>query len=408
MRVLLMNQFFWPDSAATSQLLTDVARDLVALGHEVHVICGGTYAETDPESKPDVVIHQIQGFHFSRSAVGRMLSYASFYIGATWKTFRVPKPDTVLTLTTPPLLSVVGTLLKALKGSRFCIWEMDVYPDVAVDLGYIKAGGITHRAIGVVADWSRRNADSVIVLGECMRARLLARGIPSETITIAENWADSRQITVGPRDADRNSLLMVYSGNLGLAHDVETLIGAIRKLRDDARFRFVFVGGGSRRAELTSFLQSESISSVELRAYVPRAELGSSLSAGDIGIVTQRESCCGSVVPSKVYGLLAAGRPILFVGPAAATPASIVRRHACGWQIDNGDVEGLVSLLNHLAEHPEEISLAGRNGRLALEREFDRPLGTARIIDQLVGTTSYRHSTANNTYAEQAPPISVP
>ncbi|WP_047497537.1 glycosyltransferase family 4 protein [Terriglobus sp. TAA 43] len=408
MRVLLMNQFFWPDSAATSQLLTDVARDLVVLGHEVHVICGGTYAETDPESKPDVVIHQIRGFHFSRSTAGRMLSYASFYIGATWKAFRVPKPDTVLTLTTPPLLSVVGTLLKMFRGSRFCIWEMDVYPDVAVDLGYIKVGGISHRAIGVVADWSRRNADSVIVLGECMRTRLLARGTPNEAIAVVQNWADSTQIAVAARKADGNSLLLVYSGNLGLAHDVETLIGAIRKLREDARFRFLFLGGGSRRAELASFLQAENIASVELRGYVPRAELGSSLSAGDIGIVTQREACCGSVVPSKVYGLLAAGRPILFVGPGAATPASIVRRHACGWHIDNGAVEGLVNLLKHLAEHPDEISAAGKNGRLALEREFDRPLGTARIIDQLIGTTSYQHSTANNAYAEQVPPISVP
>lgn len=408
MRVLLMNQFFWPDSAATSQFLTDVSRDLVSRGHEVHVICGGTYAETEPESRPKVVIHQVTSFEFSRSGIGRILSYASFYIGAIWKAFCVPRPDTVLTLTTPPLLSVIGTLLKAFKGSRFCIWEMDVYPDVAVDLGYIKAGGVIHRAIGIVADWSRKNADSVIVLGECMRARLLARGIQSEKIAIVENWADSTQIAVAPRHADRSSLLMLYSGNLGLAHDVETLIGAIHRLRDDARFRFLFIGGGPLRAELESFLRAQEITSVELRSYVPKAELGASLGAGDIGIVTQKAACCGSVVPSKVYGLLAAGRPILFIGPAASTPASIMRRHACGWHIDNGDVEGFVHLLNHLAEHPDEILAAGANGRLALEREFDRPFGTAHIIDQLFGTTSYRHSTSNNVYPEQVPPISVP
>jgi len=389
MRVLMMNQFFWPDSAATSQLLTDVARDLVALNHEVHVICGGAYAETAPDSRPDVVVHRVQGFRFSRSAFERILSYASFYIGATWKAFCVQKPDVVLTLTTPPLLSVVGAFLKIFRGSRFCIWEMDVYPDVAVDLGYIKAKGIIDRTLGIVADWSRRSADSVIVLGECMRARLLARGIKSETIAVVDNWADSTQILVAPRNPYCNSLFLVYSGNLGFAHDVETLIGAIRVLRNDARFRFLFVGGGSRHAELTSFLQTECIDSVELRAYVPRAELGSSLGAGDIGIVTQREACCGSVVPSKVYGLLAAGRPILFVGPEAATPALIVSRYACGWHIANGDIKGVVSLLNHLAEHPDEISAAGKNGRLALEREFDRPLGTARIINQLVGATSY-------------------
>jgi glycosyltransferase involved in cell wall biosynthesis len=205
------------------------------------------------------------------------------------------------------------------------------------------------------------------------------------------------------------SLQIVYSGNLGLAHDVGTMIAAMRDLRNDARFRFTFIGGGARRAELSAFTESESIPFVELLPYVPRADLGSSLGMGNIGLVTQREDCCGSVVPSKVYGLLAAGRPILFIGPAAATPARIIQKHKCGWHVSIGEADAVVQLLRHLADHPEEVIEAGSNARTALEQNFDRPLGTARIIHQLVGdvpgvlpsslSSSYADRTAQKTSA---------
>lgn len=199
MKVLLMNQFFWPDSAATSQLLTDLARDLAAQGHQVSVICGGTYAETAAEEAPNVTIHRVKSRKFSRGTMGRVLSYATFYLGAAWSALTVEKPNVVLTLTTPPLLSVIGALVQKLRSARFFIWEMDVYPDVAVDLGYLRAGSLPARAIGLVADWSRRQADGVVALGECMRARLVARGVNTSKITTIDNWADSTQIRVLPR-----------------------------------------------------------------------------------------------------------------------------------------------------------------------------------------------------------------
>jgi glycosyltransferase involved in cell wall biosynthesis len=388
MNVLLMNQFFWPDSAATSQLLTDVASDLVERGHSVQVICGGYYAETAAESVPAVSVYRVKGVRFSRGTFGRILSYATFYLGAAWRALTLPKPDVIMTLTTPPLLSVIGAAMKVFRGCRFCIWEMDLYPDVAIDLGYIKAGSVLDCVIGTIADWSRRKAEIIVVLGECMRARLLVRGIPSNKIAIVENWADGSQIHVSPHEPGRTGLHLVYSGNLGLAHDISTLISVIRELRHDARFRFFFIGGGARRSELSSFVVSEAITSVELQSYVARADLGASLGIGDIGLVTQRDACCGSVVPSKVYGLLAAGRPILFIGPASATPANIVRSHACGWHISIGDVEGLVKLLKHLVNHPEEVAAAGVCARKALEEHFDRSLSTSRIIHHLAGTAS--------------------
>lgn len=386
MRILLLNQFFWPDSAATSQLLTDVARQLAAEGHEIHAICADAgYAPSANDDAPRVIIHRIRSSPFVRGRVGRVLSYASFYALAATRSLTLPKFDVVVTLTTPPLLSLIGNTVKIIRGARHFIWEMDVYPDVAVDLGYFKRNRAADRITGALADWSRRNADGIIALGECMKQRLVARGIPAGQIEVAENWADSREIPVLSRPGDPNKLVLLYSGNLGLAHDLATVMTAMRSLRADPRFQFVFVGSGSSRQELADFAKAEHITSLELRPYVQRASLGESLAAGDIGLVTQRDACCGSVVPSKVYGIMAAGRPVLFIGPVNATPALIIRRFDCGWHIPCGDSEALTQLLQHLANHPEEVKSAGLRARQALLQNFDLPLGTARISAILCG-----------------------
>ncbi len=391
MRILLLNQFFWPDSAATSQLLTDLARGLAEAGHEVYAIAadGGYAPDADGEAPPPVRIVRVKALPFARGKLGRVLSYASFYVGAAVEGLRLPRPDLVLTLTTPPLLALLGTLLKRMRGSRHFIWEMDMYPDVAIDLGTFRAGGALDRVVGAMADFSRRQADGIVALGECMRARLIGRGVDAAKISVAENWADARAIQPRPRPmgagetADRRDLVVLYSGNLGLAHDLDTVTGAMRELRQDPRVRFVFAGSGGRRAELARFVADNAIESVEMRPYAPRTSLSESLAAGDVGLVTQRDATCGSVVPSKVYGLLAAGRPIVFVGPAEATPARLVRRFGCGWHVSVGDAAGLADLLRRLADDREAVREAGRRARQALEMHFDLPLGVARIVELL-------------------------
>lgn len=380
MRILLLNQFFWPDAAATSQLLTDLARELVREGHEVTAIAAqGGYALAADENAPAVRRIYVKSLPFGRGVLGRVLSYASFYVTAAWKALTMSRQDVVLTLTTPPLLSLLGNAVKFTRGSRHFIWEMDVYPDIAVALGTFRAGGMLDRAVGALADASRHYADGVIALGECMKTRLAGRGTDPAKIDVAENWADSRAIEVLPRPGNPKQLVLLYSGNLGLAHDFDTIQGAMLRLRDDVRFQFIFAGRGARRAGVTAFVQTQHLHAVELREFVQRASLSESLAAGDIGLVTQCDEACGLVVPSKVYGLLAAGRPILFIGPAEATPARIVGEFQCGWQVAVGDITGLSALLIHLAEHPEEVRQAGKRARSALVDHFDLPLGVARI-----------------------------
>ena len=225
-----------------------------------------------------------------------------------------------------------------------------------------------------------------------MRERLISRGLDGAKIAVVDNWADSTEITAQPIASTADTLQIVYSGNLGLAHDVNTIIDAIHLLKTDQRFRFIFAGGGARRPELAAMAGPNGTGTVQMTGSVPRSELGNLLASGDIGLVTQRFDCCGSVVPSKVYGLLAAGRPVLFIGPAEATPARIIRKHGCGWHIDCGDSAALVALLQHLAEHRTEVVTAGKTARTVLETHFDRHLGTQRIMRLLEGENSFAAS----------------
>src|ERR1035441_7916749 len=300
MRILLLNQFFYPDSAATSQLLTDLARSLAAQGHSVRVICGrSSYAEPDALNPPAVEIVRTPGLPFGRGLLARTFSYTGFLAGAGCRGLLGPRPHLILTLTTPPALSVVGSLLKTVFRARHFIWEMDLYPDIAVDLEVLpprswfprlpppppSAVGslpkplsrprhfiwemdlypdiavdleVLHprswftRLMGASFDHARRKADGIIALGECMRQRLIRRGIPPERIHVADNWADGAEIQPLPFPAP-SPLRILYWGNLGLAHDVDTIRAAIHHFRSDPRFHFAFAGAGLDRQALEFF-----------------------------------------------------------------------------------------------------------------------------------------------------------
>jgi colanic acid biosynthesis glycosyl transferase WcaI len=277
------------------------------------------------------------------------------------------------------LLSLTGTLAKLLRGSRHIIWEMDVYPDIAVALGFIAPGGMLDRAVGGFADLSRHHADKIIALGPCMLDRLANRGIPLAKLTIAQNWVDGFRIS--PRRLpDPIPMVLLYSGNLGRAHDTATLGEAMGKLSASDRFQFVFAGAGNGYAELRTACELRQATNVQFLPYQDGHLLADHLGTCHIGLVTQRASTCGAVVPSKTYGLMAAGRPFIFIGPAEATPALLIRTCHCGWHVMPGDSEGLVGLLQLLAETPRLIEEAAGRAREAFLESYELQIGASRVV----------------------------
>ncbi len=388
MRIVLLNQFFWPDTIATAQLLSDVAQAL-ARDNEVTAICSRTVEQglsANPGLGPNVKILRTGGIKFRHCGLARISSYISYLAGTLWHGIHLPPADVYLTLTTPPILSPIGSGLALLHGARHLIWEMDVYPDIASDLGYFRRGGIVDRCFGAILDWSRRRASAIIVLGQDMKRRVVVRGISEEKIHIVENWADGRDIS--PHKLASGPFVVEYSGNLGLAHEVDTVLAVMERLRDNPEFRFLFAGGGTKRHELEMACHERGIRNVSFKPYCARKELDKSLSEGHLGLVTQLSETVGSVVPSKIYGIMAAGRPILYIGPEASTPAEHIHRFNCGWHIAPGDVNHLEKLLLHLNKNRHLVSEAGARARAAFDQNFDRSIGVERIL-RVIGTISH-------------------
>lgn len=375
MKVLFINQFFWPDTAATSQLLTDVTRALAQQHVQVEVLCGGSSygtLEAMDEDAPPVTVHHVASMPFSRGAFARCLSYLSFLLACIWRGARISDVDVVITMTTPPMLGVIGALLQRWHGVRHYIWAMDLFPEVLVDIGTFRADSWVVRFLYKVADYVYARADGVITLGDCMRQRLLHRKIEARKLFVVENWADGNDVFPIRWDHD-GPLVVLYSGNLGLSHDVNTILAAAGALQNDDRFHFRFVGGGAKRNEVIEYKRAKDPTNISILPYCVRASLAESLSQCHIGLVTQLPACIGSVVPSKVYGLMAAGRPILYIGPRGTTPYQIIEQFQCGWHIDCGDEAGLVTLLNRLHADPDLIRSAGVRGSEAFRSHYDMP-----------------------------------
>ncbi len=398
MKVLFINQFFHPDVAATAQLLTDLAEDLTARGFAVTVLTGrASYADGRDLGPPRDVhggirIYRVGGIPLRRNTVwSRMVSYLIFWMSATVRCLLLPRHDIVVTLTTPPLLSCLGVLLKWVKASRLVCWSMDVYPELGVRLGAIRAGSMPTRVLGSLNSWSLRQSDVVVALGEHMAHALATKGVPTERIRILPPWEDAKQIVPIPPEGNPfrarygldGKFVILYSGNLGAAHEFKTLLDAAAHLGGEPDIIFLFTGDGPRRGWVEEQVRFRGMPNVRFLPYQPREGLRFSLSAGDLHVVTLRHGFAGLLVPSKFVGGLAAGRPILFVGPKVGEIPDVLAAGQCGIVVEPGDSTSLVKAILDLRRDEAMRRTMGQNARALFERSYARESATGRFADVL-------------------------
>ncbi len=397
MRILLLNQFYRPDPAATGQLLADLGTGLAAAGHEVHVVCsrrayaGGSERLAAEELLDGVRVHRVGATGFGRAGTaGRIIDYASFYLLAARRLRALGQMDAIIALTTPPLIGLAARRLRRRGGARLVLWSMDVYPQIAAALGVIRRGGLIERAAAALSRRLYRACEAIVALSEPMRRRLIEGGADAAKVRVIENWVPGE--TVRPMAASTSRLrgslglgartVFLYSGNVGLGHEFATLLGAARGLarRDDAAI--VFVGGGKRLAEV----QAGAAGMSGLFRFLPPRpldELGDALAAGDVHLITIRAEAAGLIAPSKLYGALAAGRPVLFVGPAVCEVAALLRETGAGWVVAPGDIDGLRALMERLIAEPALREAAGRAAQRTYEERFGRARSVARFVELL-------------------------
>jgi glycosyltransferase involved in cell wall biosynthesis len=379
-RVHFVNRYFHPDHSATSQLVSDLAFHLTRMGWEVLVTTSRQRYDdsaarlASSELVHGVDIHRAFSSTFGRSnLLGRAIDYATFYAGAFFSLLKhVRRGDVVVAMTDPPLISVVAGVAAWLRNAHQVNWVQDLFPEVAEAAG-MRVAGITSG----VRNWSLRRAAVNVAISDGMASRLRALG---SRAVVLHNWADS-QVHPVERRLNRlrdewhlgDDVVVEYSGNFGRAHDVKTIADAVLQMPGQ---RFIFIGGGSGMLQLRRLLSGAE--NAMFLDYQPRERLAESLSAGDIHLVTLLPEFDGLIAPSKVYGIMAAGRPIVFVGDPDGDAAGIITRHECGIAIATGDSTALVTSLTRLAGDP---ALRGRLGGAA-RREFERSFTSSGALER--------------------------
>jgi colanic acid biosynthesis glycosyl transferase WcaI len=366
MRILFINQCYWPDHASSAQHLTDLAEGLAARGHDVTVLCsrnpyvGGGAVFPRHEHHKGVLIHRVATLGYGKKSgiKGRMLDYLSFHFMALFKGVRLPSPDVVVTLTSPLLVGVLGWLLATLKRTRHVHCCMDLFPDTGILFGIVKENGLVHRLCAALTRRYLRSAGGIVAISPYMIDRIKRYGVAEDRIHVIPVWAVGKDLRPIPRPANgflrehrlQDKFVVMFSGNLELGGDMDTLIGALAELRGDREIVFALISEGPRLEKFREMSERAALPNVLFLPYQDRDMLAYSLSAGDVHVITNKKGLGGLRVPGKAYGILAVGKPILYIGDPCCEIADLVRDHRLGFVIQEQDVPGLVGTIRRLRD----------------------------------------------------------
>lgn len=392
MKIVFINRYFYPDESATSQILTDLAFELANKKDNIWVVCsrlmydGSTQLPAN-ETINGVHIKRIWTTSFGRSnLIGRSFDYLSFYISALFVLlFLVSKNDVVVSKTDPPLISLVASFVCKVKGAKLVNWIQDLFPEVASALG-MKSLSIFENVLIYLRNISLKTAKMNVVIGETMKERLLAQGVSNNNIIIVDNWSDGSAIkpVVRANNSLRkdwqlsNEFVVGYSGNMGRAHEFDTILGAVEELNDSANIKFIFIGGGAKKSWLEEQVKSRHLNNVIFKPYQERSQLMHSLCVPDIHLISLYPTLEGLIVPSKFYGIAAAGRPVIFLGSKDGEIARKLTDSNCGISLELSNVKGLVSYLIELSQNYDAVDYMGKHSRELFMKNYDKPIAIDR------------------------------
>lgn len=402
-RFIFLNRYFHPDHSASSQLLSDLAFELAGAGHDVCVVTSRQRYDAPQAQLPEretvrgVDIRRLATTRFGRSAiVGRGLDYLSFYASMRRAVLALGRPgDVLIAKTDPPLLCVPALRAARRRSLRLVNWLQDLYPEVAVELGVPLLRGPVAAVLARLRDAALRAAAANVVVGERMAEKVRGRGVAPERIHVIANWCDDERIRpVAPADnplrhewglADR--FVVGYSGNLGRAHEFATVLAAAECLRADERIVFLLIGGGHGFDELARSVAARGLArSFRFMPYQDTARLALSLGVADVHWVSLKPELEGLVFPSKLYGVAAAGRPVIAIAAPDGEIARLVRAHDCGFAVAPGDAEGLAAILTRAAADRAGLAAMGARARAMLDARFTRRQALARwraVLEQV-------------------------
>jgi putative colanic acid biosynthesis glycosyltransferase WcaI len=400
-RILFLNRSFWPDREATGQFLSELCEDL-SRDHEVTIVVGPSYNAKravptgiglwSRERRGSVSIIRTWGTRFPKSnLVGRLVNLGTYYLLAAVVAFRLPRPDVIVAETDPPLLGALAAVLKRRWRCRLIYNVRDLYPDIAEVNGGVRSPFLLE-LLRRGNDFAYQRADLIVTLGQDMARRIVDKGVPTDKVVVVPDWVDCGRIRPLESNPFRRSFgkkfVVMYSGNIGLSQQLEAVLEAADRMRDDERIVFAMIGEGARKKWLQERARAMGLTNVMFLPYQPPENLAESLSAADLHLIPLAPGAAGCLVPSKIYGILAAGRPFIAMMEESAEVAQIARDDAVGFVVRPGDVDALIRAIHQAVDAPEQLKQMGARARRLAELKFDRDKVTSRFGSMLVGVAT--------------------
>lgn len=376
-RVCFFNRSYWPDTGATGQLLTELAEDLVSR-HGCHVtVVSGVPRNAVPsprsrETRNGVEIIRARGTTFNpRRFVGRACNYVTYFCSALLAALRLPAQDVVVAMTDPPIIGLAG-VAACRRQTRFVFFCQDIFPEVATLLEDFNSP-LVNRLLDRITRILITRADRIVALGDRMARRLVEeKGAERERVVVIHNWADVEAIVPSPRDNAFSAahglttrFVVLHAGNIGQGQNLDAVIAAAELLRDQPRAQFLFIGDGTRREALLADVARRGLANVRFLGFQPRSELRWTYASADVCLVSLKPGLSGYIVPSKLYPILAAGRPFIGDVDADSEVAMIAEEFSCGVIVANGHAEELANAIRALINDPARVAAMGVRAREA-------------------------------------------
>ena len=397
-RLLVLNQYYWPGVEATAHLLTELCEAL-ASEYDVRVITGrllGYEDEPDYEARNGVEIVRVHSTAFDRAPLyQRASNYFTYLARALRRGLTGPRPDVVLCMTDPPMVGDIALVVARRYRVPLVVVSQDVFPEIAVEVGRLRNRYLV-ALLGFTTRFYLRRADRVVAIGETMRRRLEAKSVRPERLHVIPNWVDTTAIVPQPRDNDWarerglvDRFVVMHSGNIGHAQDLATLIRAGASLQDLDRLAVLLIGFGARHAEYVALVRELGADNVSFVDYQERATLPFSLASADLHFVGLARGLSGYVVPSRLYGVLAASRPVLVAADEDSETARLTRRIGCGIVVPPGRPDLVAAEIRRAAAGEYDLAEMGRLGREWVEAEGGRERALERyrlLLADLLGS----------------------
>ena len=395
--MLVLNQYYWPGVEATAQLLTELCEAL-AEDLDVKVVTGQLHGQEEQPHRSvrnGVEIVRVASTSFERSKLfARASNYATYLASALFGGLRGRRPDVVLCMTDPPIVANIALVVARRFRVPLVVISQDVFPEIAVQLKRLENPLVMSVLRGLVGLYLRR-ADRIVAIGDTMRRRLEEKGAPPERMLVIPNWIDTTRL--GPLDKSNHwsrgwgvdeKFVVMHSGNVGHAQDLDSLIRAGTFLRDLTDIQILIIGMGARHAELVALAELLEVDQVQFLYYQSREVLPQSLSAADVHVVGLAAGLAGYVVPSRLYGILAVGRPVIVAADPESETAQLVGDVDCGIVVPPGRPELLARAIRDAHDGKYDLGAMGARGRKWVEREADRSVAVRRYRDLLLELAS--------------------